>query len=392
MGIWVSVGSRDESDEQNGISHFIEHILFKGTGRRSAFQIAREFDAIGSQTNAFTSMETTCYHARVSDIHLPKAIEILSDILTDSAFDPQEVERERTVIYQEIGMIEDSPEEYLHLLAEHALWGHHPLGRSILGTRENVLSFDSEMLRQYFHNVYRPERIVISLAGNLEHEQVIDMLAPSFGSLSDGGTRLVRTVPSPHSGIFLYPKDLEQLHICLASQGLSLTHTQRYVFSLINIILGGNMSSRLIQNIREQRGLAYSVYSFISSYTDTGVIGTCAAVDPPNAPETIRLMLHELRRLKSEPVSDQELSDAKEYIKGSLFLTLESTDSQMTRLAQNEIHFGRDIPVQDIIAGIEAVSKEDILALSKTLLDAEKFCLTLLGPVENKEVYKALLI
>lgn len=392
MGVWVSAGSRDESDEDNGISHFIEHMTFKGTARRSAFQIAREFDAIGSQTNAFTSMETTCYHARVSDTHILKAIEILSDIMLNSIFDDQEIERERAVIYQEIGMIEDSPEEYIHVLSEQALWGHHPLGRSILGTRENILRFDTDALRRFFKQCYRPENIVISLAGNLEHEQVIDWLASSFENLSDGVKPFYPALPCLHSGIFVHHKDLEQLHVCLAAQGLPITDSQRYIFSLMNIILGGNMSSRLIQNIREQRGLAYSVYSFISSYTDTGVLGTCAAVDPANAPETVKLMVHELRRLKTEAVSDQELSDAKEYVKGSLFLTLEGTDSQMIRLAQNEIHFRQDIPIQEVIQNIEAVSKNDILDLAKTLLEPEKFCLTLLGPVEDKRVYELALM
>ena len=386
MGVWVSVGARDEIAAENGISHFIEHIIFKGTAKRSAFDIAREFDAIGGQTNAFTSMETTCYHARVSDVHFDKAADILSDILLNSAFEAQEIDRERMVIYQEIGMVEDSPEDYIHILSDNALWKSHPLGRSILGTRENVLKFDSGDLRNFFGRFYSPDRIVISLAGNIDHNHAVDLLAPSFESFSDDRKNLNRTAPLTYSGVSVYPKDSEQVQVCMATNGLPLTDPKRYAFSLMNIILGGNMSSRLIQEIRERRGLAYSVYSFISSYTDTGVFGTCAGVDPNNVRETIKLTLNELRRLKTEPVSPSELKDAKEYAKGGLFLALESTDNQMIRLAQNEIHFGRDISVQEIIDGIESVTQEDVLDLARSLLEPERLSITLLGPVKEEDV------
>lgn len=383
MGVWVSAGARDESLAENGMSHFIEHVIFKGTAKRSAFDIARQFDAIGGQTNAFTGMETTCYHARVSDVHLDKAAEILSDIMLNSAFDDHEIDRERTVIYQEIGMVEDNPEDYIHILSDNALWKTHPLGRSILGTRENVLKFDSRDLKNFFKRFYSPERIVISLAGNVDHAHAVDLLSPFFEGLSDSKENLNRTVPTAHSGISVHQKDSEQVQLCMTTKGLPLTDPKRYAFSLMNIMLGGNMSSRLVQEIRERRGLAYSVYSFISSFTDTGVFGAYAGVDPNNTHETVKLILSELRKLKQEPVSVRELADAKEYAKGGLFLALESTDNQMTRLAQNEIHLGRDISVQEIVDGIESVTQDDILELARNLLEPERLSLTILGPVED---------
>jgi predicted Zn-dependent peptidase len=270
MGVWVNVGARDENPAESGLSHFIEHMIFKGTRQRSAFQIAKEFDAIGGHTNAFTSMENTCYHAKVMDTHTDTMVEILSDIFLNSVFDPGEIEKERPVILQEIRMVDESPDEYVHLLSGKNFWGDNPLGRSILGSPENIIRFDADLMKTYF-----------SAAGNVEHTDIIDRVGPAFETIKPGNGIAERITPQSRSLVDLNHKDLEQVHICLGAPGLSITDPRRYAYSLLNTILGGNMSSRLFQEIREKRGLAYTVYSFITSHVDTGMFGIYLAVDIP---------------------------------------------------------------------------------------------------------------
>ncbi len=383
MGVWVNVGARDETIDQSGLSHFIEHMIFKGTARRTAYQIAKEFDAIGGHTNAFTSMEYTCYHAKVLDTHLDTMVEILSDIFLNSVFDPQEVERERPVIFQEIGMVEDSPEEYLHQLASQNFWGDHPLGRSILGTRDNILNFKAETIKDFFHQFYHPQRILVAVAGNVDHEQIVGRVGPAFGTIHNGQDLPERQLPSIKPRQQALHRDLEQAHICLSTLGLSVTAPQRFAFSLMNTILGGNMSSRLFQEVREKRGLAYSVYSYMASHVDTGMFGIYAGVNPDAVMETIGLLVEAMQHLKRAPVSEAELMDAKEFTKGNLYLASESVDNQMVRLAQNEIHFNDYIPVQSVIDRIEAVTAEEIQTLAGQLFNPDKASLTLLGPVDT---------
>jgi predicted Zn-dependent peptidase len=381
MGVWVNVGARDETEAQSGLSHFIEHMIFKGTARRSAYKIAKEFDAIGGHTNAFTSMEHTCYYAKVLDTHLETMVEILSDIFLNSVFDPLEVERERPVIYQEIGMVEDSPEEYLHQLASHNFWGEHPLGRSILGSRKNVQSFKSETIKAFFNQFYHPERIIITVAGNVEHDRIVAMVGPAFESIQNGHTLPKRVCPQVKPTPQALHRELEQIHICLSTLGLSITDPQRFTFSLMNTILGGNMSSRLFQEIREQRGLAYSVYSFMSSHMDTGMFGVYAGVNPADVNQTIELLVDAMKKLAHNPVSAAELKDAKEYTKGNLCLATESVDNQMVRMAQNEIYFHDYISIQSVIDNIEAVTVDEIQNLAAVLFKPEQASLTLLGMV-----------
>lgn len=391
MGVWVSVGARDESDAQSGLSHFIEHMIFKGTARRTAFQIAKEFDAIGGHTNAFTSMEHTCYHAKVMDTHLETMVSILSDIFLNSIFSPEEIERERPVIFQEIGMVEDTPEEYVHQLSGSNFWGDHPLGRSILGTRENILTFDSATIKNHFRKFYNPERIVIAVAGNVEHNQIVDLVGPYFGSISGQSELPERTTPILHPGVCTHGRSLEQVHICLATKGLSVTDPRRYAASLLNTILGGNMSSRLFQEIREQRGLAYSVYSFMSSHVDTGMFGVYTGVNLDNIEQAIALVMNGLQRLRRESVDADELRDAKEYTKGNLLLAGESVDNMMVRLAQNVIHFGRYFSLKEIIKEIEAVTVEEIQDLARDLFRPDLISLTLLGAMPADRTYDHLI-
>jgi len=386
MGVWVDAGARDESAVESGLSHFIEHMLFKGTHKRSAFQIAREFDAIGGLTNAFTSMEKTCFHARVPDEHLPAMFDILIDILLNSRFETQEIENERPVILQEISMQEDSPDEYVHYLCAQNFWGDAPLGRSVLGKPENVSIFDNQAIRNFFQRAYQPDRIIVSAAGNLSHNNVVDLIAPFFETLRSSCTWPERNVYPEQRRVNLHFRQLEQAHIIIGTPGISITDPRRYAFSLMNTLLGGNMSSRLFQQIRERRGLAYSVYSFFTSYADTGMFAVYAGVAPDNVNETIRLIIKEMRKLKNEPVSNDELEHAKAFTKGNLVMASESNENQMVRLAQNEFNLGRHTSLKEVVAKIEAVTAEDILELARSLFKLRQPSLTVLGPVTKSDL------
>jgi predicted Zn-dependent peptidase len=391
MGVWVNVGARDESPGESGLSHFIEHMIFKGTKKRTAFQIAKEFDAIGGHTNAFTSIESTCYHAKVMDAHLDTMVDILSDVFLNSVFDNKEVENERAVILQEIGMAEDNPDEYIHILSGMNFWGKNSLGCSVLGSRENIKSFKSDTIKRFFHRFYQPERIVVSVAGNLKHNRFLDIAGPVFESVQPGNDYSERITPDEHCKVEIHYKDLEQVHICLTTNGMSITDPRRYAYSLLNTILGGNMSSRLFQEIREKRGLAYSVYSYASSFVDTGMYGIYTGVAPENMQKSIRLILEELSKISKTRVDSNELRYAKEYTKGNLMLASESNDNQMVRMAQNETHFGRYIPMEEIINNVEAVTEDDILELAASLFQSHRFALTLLGPVTDKHAFDNIL-
>jgi predicted Zn-dependent peptidase len=294
-------------------------------------------------------------------------------------------------VLQEIGMVEDSPDEYIHVLLSENFWGDHPLGRSILGSRENVMSFNATMLKLFFQRFYQPEQIVIAVAGNLAHERLIDLVGPAFETIKPGNGFPQRIPPASNSHFTTTYRELEQTHVCIGTNGLSITDPRRFAFSLMNTILGGNMSSRLFQEIRENRGLAYSVYSFISSHFDTGLFGAYAAVDPKSAPEATRLILEAFETLQTTLVDGLELQGAKEYTKGNLLLASESSDNQMVRLAQNEIHFNEYIPLQTVVEKIDAVTPEDIKALAEDLFRDNKLALTLLGPVNNTEIYGSML-
>jgi predicted Zn-dependent peptidase len=385
MGVWVNVGARDESMLECGLSHFIEHMIFKGTRKRTAFQIAKEFDAIGGQTNAFTTMENTCYYARVIDSQIETLVDILADIFVNSVFDPVEVDKERPVILQEIGMVEDSPEEYVHVLSSRNFWGENPLGRSILGTPENIVRFDAQSIKNFFQRLYQPDRIVISAAGNIDHRRLVNLVGPVFETIQPRDGFPQRLKPQGASMVALNNRSLEQMHICLSAPGICITDPRRYACSLLNTVLGGNMSSRLFQEVRERRGLAYSVYSFVSSHVDTGMFGFYMGVDPKRARESVRLVLTEIDRIKQEPVDSAELRGAKEYTKGSLLLASESADNQMVRCAQNEIHFENEITLETIIESIEAVTAEDLMNTANELFDRHQMALTLLGPVEDDQ-------
>ncbi len=391
MGIWLNVGSRDEQEDESGLTHFIEHMLFKGTKKRSAKEIAKQLDAVGGMSNAFTSKEHTCFHAKVLGAHLPLVVDILSDIFLHSVFDYREVEREREVILQEINMVEDTPDEYVHVLFNQAFWNGNSLARPIFGNIHTVQSFTREIILGYLNRGYHPDRIVLSAAGNVNHQEFLELVEPAFRNIKRHAHGLNRTPPSISSSVALYPRNLEQVHLCLGTRGTSLVEKERYCCSILNVILGGSMSSRLFQEVRERRGLAYAIYSFLSSHTDAGMVGIYGAVRPDNIKETLELIRHELQRFKREPISDIELRAAKEHIKGGIYLAAENTDNRMSRLAKNEIIFDRFISYEEIEAGLERVTTEDVQALAQEIFQPEAMSLVLLGQVEELDVDRTFL-
>ncbi|MBF0224710.1 MAG: insulinase family protein [Desulfobacterales bacterium] len=391
MGVWVNVGARDENEEENGISHFIEHMIFKGTKKRSAFQIAKEFDSIGGQTNAFTAMEQTCYYAKVLSEHIEIMADILSDVFLNSVFDPREIERELQVVLQEIGLIEDSPEDYIHVLSNNNFWGNNSLGRTVVGSRENVIKFDSNMIKSFFKNSYHPEKIYISVAGDIDHNKLVDLVAPLFEKIENKRPLVEKNTPNGLYKISINPRELEQIHLCLDTLGMSANDPRRYEYSLMNTILGGNMSSRLFQEIREIRGLAYTVCSYCASFSDTGVFGVYMGCDPEKVHESISVVLNEVDKLRKVSVSEEELNSAKQYTKASIKLSSESSDAQMSKLAQNEINFGRYIPIDEVIQNFESVTIDNIYNIAQLLFKPNELALTILGPISSESSFESLI-
>ncbi|MCZ6561763.1 MAG: pitrilysin family protein [Deltaproteobacteria bacterium] len=383
LGIWVENGSRHESRHQSGISHFIEHLLFKGTERRSATQIAEEMDTVGGVLNAFTGKETTCYYAKVLDENLPLAIDLLSDLFLHSVFDGEEIERERSVVFQEISQAEDTPEDYVHDLFSLDFFGDHPLGRPICGEVATVSSFQREDFLNFVRGRYLPGRVIIVAAGNCRHNDLVERLAKDFSALK---ARPVTEHLSPvqfHSGVVRHSKPLEQVHLCFGFAGIHHSHEKRYVAYLLNTHLGGGMSSRLFQEIREKRGKAYSIYSFMSSYRDVGYLGIYAGTKSDWVKEVVGVITTICRRFIEEEISAEDLARAKSQVIGNTILGLESSDSWMSHLARNEIYFGKAISMEEISEGIRVVSREDIIDLAREIFRPEGMALTLLGNVEK---------
>jgi predicted Zn-dependent peptidase len=386
IGVWVKVGSRHEPREIGGVSHFIEHLFFKGTEKRTAKDIAIEVDSIGGEMNAFTSQETTTYYAKVVDEHLPVAIDILSDILLASKFDAAEMEKERKVILEEIKGVEDTPDDYIHEFFTGTVWPDNPLGRPILGTRETIKELKHKDIIAYIERYYSPKEIVISVAGNFEHARLIDLLDASFGKLSRTGVPKQEVAPSFTRAVAVRKRQLAQVQVCIGCKGLNYTHEDRFVLSALNTVLGNSMSSRLFQEIREQNALAYSIYSYATSYRDTGLLTVYAGADPSNALEVVRLVMKELGKIKDEGITPAEELRVKNQIKGSLVLSLESSNSHMSRIARQEIYFGKYLSMDDIIKGVEKVSAEQVRDLAKSLFSPGSISLAILGPLSKADV------
>ncbi len=382
VGFWVSVGSRDELPHERGMTHLVEHMLFKGTSHRSALDIAKELDAVGGFSNAFTSKEHLCFHAKVLDTHLPVVVDVLSDVFLNSTFDPVEMEREKQVILQEIRMIEDTPDEYIHILFQENFWKKNPLGLPIYGSVASVRNTTRDSMLKYLERSMHPGMILVAAAGNVDHNRFVDLLAPSLEKLNGTTSRLVRTPPEDHFEVRVVNKELEQVHICLGMDGVSQVDPKRFACHAANVIFGSSMSSRLFQEIREKRGLAYSVYSFLNCHEDTGLLGVYAGVSPAKVEECLKVIKAQLAALAAHDISSTELDAAKEYLKGSMYLNAESTDSRMNRLAKNEFLFGRNVLFEEVEAKINAVASQDILSWFQVAYDPRRLGLFVLGPCE----------
>jgi predicted Zn-dependent peptidase len=380
IGVWLTRGSRHESDERSGIAHFVEHMLFKGTDTRTAEDIAQSIDSIGGQLDAFTAKEYASYYIKVLDEHLPLAVDLLSDIVLRPAFVADEIEREKKVILEEIKMVEDTPDDLVHELFTQYFWEGHPLGRPILGSKETVEALTRDALREYFAGAYVGSNIIISAAGNFEHAQVRELVESAFGGVVAQGEPLNGTPPAVMSPAITKTKELEQSHICLGTSCYPQKHDDRYVTYILNTVLGGSMSSRLFQNVREKRGLAYSVFSGISAYRDAGNLTIYAGCANDAVEEVVDLCVAELRGLKQAPVSDSELRRAKDHLKGSLMLSLENTASRMSHLARQEIYFERHFGLDETLAGVESVTAQDVQRVADDLFSNGALAATVVGP------------
>jgi predicted Zn-dependent peptidase len=386
LGIWVGAGSRDEMERENGISHFVEHMVFKGTRERSSLEIAKELDAIGGLSNAFTGKEHTCYHSKVLDKHLPPLAEILSDIFLHSIFNPQDMDRERQVILQEINMMEDTPEDRIHVLLNRLCWIDHPLGMCVLGTDETVSNIKKETILNYMKRFYTPTRIIITAAGNIDHDVLVAQFQPLFESIESGDEDPPRSIPRVHSDISCYWKDLEQVHICLGGKAPNLSSDLRFAGAVLNTILGGNMSSRLFQEIREKRGLAYSLYSFLSAYMDTGLMGVYVGTEPSQVNHVLEIVNREIRNIRDGDVSKSDLTAAREHLMGGVLLGAESTDLRMMRLAKNDYVFGRYVSYDELVAKLEEVTVDEIVAVAENTFRNDEVSLVTLGKKKREDL------
>ncbi|MDA8078669.1 MAG: pitrilysin family protein [Nitrospiraceae bacterium] len=381
-GVWVKVGSRNEHPDKNGISHFLEHMFFKGTRKRTTKDIAVDIDTIGGDLNAFTSRENTAFYVKVLDEYLDKGLELLADVFVNSVFPEEEIEKEKKIIKEEIKMVEDTPDDYIHDLFNQTVWGQTGLGQTILGRRETIASFTRDDIMAHIKKYYGTRDIVISCAGNFDTERLIGILNKRFGGLRRGSEPQKGGAPDFRQDVRVFTKDLSEAHICIGVPAISQLSEERYAFFLLNTILGAGVSSRLFQEIREKRGLAYSVYSFTSSYVDTGLWGVYAGVSRKRIREVAEVVVAEMLALP-DTLTETELERSKKHLKGNLILGLESTSSRMQNIARQEIYFGRYISPDEIIQSVDRVDMAEVMDLARRLIRRELFSLTAYGPIQK---------
>jgi predicted Zn-dependent peptidase len=386
IGVWVENGSRYEETSQNGVSHFIEHLLFKGTKQRSAAQIAEQIDAVGGVLNAFTGKEYTCYYAKVLGEDVRMTTELLADIFLESVFAPEEIDRERQVVLQEISQAEDTPDDFIHDLFNFHYWQGHPLSLPIFGSVNTVNAIDRELMVSFMADRYRSERVLIAAAGAVHHERLVADCERFFGSIRGDGQPTPIEPPRERVMVVNHSKKLEQAHLCVGGPGLSQIAPLRYAAYLLNTALGGGMSSRLFQEVREKRGRVYSIYSFLSAFLDCGYFGIYAGTSPEWVDEVIEVSLNEIAKVAREGLRKEELARAKSQLKGNMLLGMESTDSRMNRLARNEIYFRRDIPLEEIAREIENVTNDQVIELASSCFKPERMGLVMLGDLKGREL------
>jgi len=380
IGVWLTRGSRHEADARSGIAHFIEHMLFKGTTSRSAEGLAQEIDSIGGHLDAFTAKEYAAYYIKVLDEHLPIAVDLLSDLVLNPALREEDIEREKKVVLEEIKMVEDTPDDLVHEVFTQRFWNGHPLGRPILGSKDTVEALTAETLRDHFNAAYVASNVVVAAAGNLEHARVRALLERAFARLRPTGVALEDWPPLAAPRITVRAKDIEQAHVVLGTPAFAQNHQDRYVGYILNTVLGGSMSSRLFQNVREKRGLAYAVFSGLNAYRDAGALTVYAGCAAPSVGHVVDLVTAELKGLKATPVAPEELRRAKDHLKGSLMLSLENTASRMSHLARQEIYFERQFDLDETLEGIEQVAAEDVRRVANDLFGNGSLAATVLGP------------
>ncbi|MGH9355678.1 MAG: M16 family metallopeptidase [Terriglobia bacterium] len=392
IGIWIRTGSRHETESENGITHFLEHMVFKGTKNRTAEQIARSADSIGGHLDAFTAKECTNFSIKALDEHLPRAFEVLADLVKNPLLRAGDIAKESQVVQEEIKMVEDTPDDLVHEIFTQNYWRGHALGRPILGTRQSVRSFDRRRVAGYFRGHYTPQNMVITAAGNLEHPRIVDLVRHEFQDAPAGPPARRQSAPVPHPVIrHRRKKNLEQAHICLGAPAYPYSHDKRYACYIMNSVLGGGMSSRLFQNIRERRGLAYAVFSGLSSFRDAGCLSIYAGTAKDNVRNVVGLIVEELHRMKTEPLGADELQRAQDYLKGSMLLGLESTSSRMSNLARQEMYFGRQVTLDEIARRIDGVTVADVQGVANDLLDPCRLGLTILGPINGTTITRSAL-
>ena len=380
MGIWIGTGSRRETADENGICHFIEHMVFKGTKHRSAEDIARSVDSIGGGLDAFTSKEMVSYNTKVLDEHLPVAFEVLADLVRNPLFREEDIEKEKGVILEELKMEVDNPEYLLHEIFSSNFWKDHPIGKPILGTKDTVQKFDRGMLDEYFRRIYSPGNILITAAGNLKHEHLVELTRRHFDDLPVNGTLTPDKKPTPHARlVFRNKTSLEQTHLYMGVPSYPMPHESRFACYVLNTVLGGGMSSRLFQNIREKQGLAYAVYSELSMYRDTGCMAIYAGTSIETAGKVVESIVQELRELKQNLVPAEELRRAKDHLKGSFVLGLESTSSRMMNLARQELYYKRFFTIDEMLERIEEVGAEQVQHIAQEFFDSKNITLAMLG-------------
>jgi predicted Zn-dependent peptidase len=380
IGIWIKTGSRDEDKQWNGISHFVEHMVFKGTHHRSAEDIARQVDSIGGNIDAFTAKECISFSIKVLDEHLPIALDVLSDLVLNPVFDDQDITRERGVILEEIKMDEDNPDYLVHEIFTQNFWKDHPLGRPILGTRDTVRRFERPPVLDFYNQRFSPGNVIITAAGYLNHERFVDLVKKHFEKMKPVSNGFYSAPPKIVPRIILRnKKSLEQVQICVGVPSYPITHQRRHTSYILNTLLGGGMSSRLFQNIRERQGLAYAIYSDLNPYRDTGCLSVYAGTSRASAGKVVESIVSEFKKLKDQPVAADELRRAKDQLKGSLMLSLESSTARMSNLARQEMYFDRFYGLDELIEKIEAVNAEELQQLANTFFQTENIAVTILG-------------
>lgn len=383
IGFWVDTGSREEPEPLEGACHFLEHMLFKGTARRTALEIAQALEVAGGSLNAFTDKEHTCFHARVLAAEVPEALDVLADMLLNSLLDPKELRREKAVVIEEIKMYEDTPDDLVHEIAYERFWAGHPLGRPITGTKKSVRGLDREALKAFLASYYSPDRLVVAIAGKFEAEAVLAQLTAAFTGFDRPGPRRPQALAKAHGGAVVRYRDVEQAHLVIATPAVRATDEDRFAVALLNAILGGGMSSRLFQEVREKRGLVYSIHSFEALYREGGMFAVAAGMSPKHLPMVAALIQEELAKAAAGDIGEAELGLAKRQLVGSLMLALEVPRHRMNRLAQNELYFGRDVTPEEVLAAIEAVGPAHLAKLSARLFGTSEVLTTVVGPLRK---------